>query len=133
MDSQTCEDAILEAARTLKAQGSAYPRGYVNWWPDIYDPDDVVEPRSSYVGDVDLMDLVILNWFGKECPLEVVQRRLIWARCGTGSLLAWRKVKSTMKTRYNAHRSYEYWRLDYYASLLTLSKSLTNRGISWSP
>ena len=120
MDINEIEEAILSAAQTLRTRrGAGTELGMASWWPEIGVGDgrgnDIVDPRSRvWVGDIDMMDVVLYLWLGPRSILSVRDKSVVWARCGAGRLTSWRKVGKT------CNLSHEFARQIYTAALLTL-------------
>ena len=120
-DNQYVEDMLMIAARQFRYLQRAAPAGHRGYWP-VYELD--YKERQSTTSilpvDVDVMDMMLDMML--RAPLQIRDRRIVWARVHGGKLRAWRKVSHT------CGYSHEYCRHRYYIVLQILADWLLSNG-----
>jgi hypothetical protein len=120
-DNQWVEDMLLKASGQFRFLPKAAPTGHRGWWPP-YERDYKERENKTPIEivDVDLVDSVLDMML--RAPLDVKQRKVVWARVRGGKIRGWRRVSRVVGY------SHEHARNRYYTALGVLADWMLSAG-----
>jgi hypothetical protein len=120
-DNQWVEDMLLKASGQFRFLPKAAPTGHRGWWPP-YERDYKERENKTRIEtvDVDLVDSVLDMML--RAPLDVKQRKVVWARVRGGKIRGWRRVGRVVGY------SHEHARNRYYTALRVLADWMLSAG-----